>query len=248
VLDRTTRYVEDFVRRFANVVAEERYIQTANPSNPGPGPSRRELVSDFLLVKIQGGNDWYQFRDVREVDGKPVRDRDKRLTALFLEPWDTALAQATTISRESARYNLTDVGAVNYPLLATAFLQRHYVDRFEFTVGRIEQDRGAALRVINFRERNTTTTILGGVRASGEAWVDEATGRVMKTALQLRSGQPRFAIEITTTFAFDDRLQVAVPVEMRDSYPTALLDMTGVATYGRFRSFEVRTEEKVRQP
>jgi hypothetical protein len=47
-------------------------------------------------------------------------------------------------------------------------------------------------------------------------------------------------------FVFDEQLQLAVPVEMRDSYPGDL-DMTGVATYGAFRSFQVRTTEEVRQ-
>ena len=147
VLDRTTEYVRTFVRGFANVVAEERYVQTANPNNPGPGPRRRVLLSDFLLVKGQDANDWYQFRDVREVDGRPVSDRDRRLTELFLQPWDTAISQAARIGRDGARYNLVNVGAINFPLLALALFQPHYRDRLEFSIGRLERDGGRELRV-----------------------------------------------------------------------------------------------------
>jgi hypothetical protein len=48
------------------------------------------LLSDFLLVTGEA-SDWHQFRDVREVDGRPVPDRDRRLTELFLQPWSTAI-------------------------------------------------------------------------------------------------------------------------------------------------------------
>jgi hypothetical protein len=247
LLDRTTAYVAEFVSRFANVVAEERYVQKANPNNPGPGPLTRELVSDFLLVAAQGSPDWHQFRDVREVDGKPVGDREQRLTTLFLQPWDTAIEQAARITSEGARYNLVDVGTVNYPLVAMAFLQREYRDRFQFSAGGLEKSLGPRVRALNFQEPEPVAheTILPGVRSSGRALVDEADGRVMKTELRLRSRYRRFTIEIDTTFAFDERLQVAVPVEMRDSYPL-YRDMSGVATYGRFRSFQVRTEETVK--
>jgi hypothetical protein len=245
VLDRVTEYIGSFVRGFANVVAEERYIQTANPSNPGPGKPRRVLLSDFLLVKGQHTNDWYQFRDVREVDGRPVGDRDRRLSELFLQPWDTAIKQAARIASDGARYNLVNVGTINFPLLALAYLQPHYRDRFEFSIGRLERDAGRELRVISFREPDRPSTVIGGMRSFGRAWVEDATGRVMKTELQLRPVGQRFPYTITTSFVFDERLQLAVPAEMRDSYP-GYLDMTGVATYGGFRSFQVRTEETLR--
>src|ERR1700682_4332486 len=70
IIARATAYVVDFVDRFSNVVAEERYVeQTNSPSR------RRELTSDFLLAKPPGSNEWFQFRDVFEVDRKPVRNR-----------------------------------------------------------------------------------------------------------------------------------------------------------------------------
>ena len=244
VIDRATQYVRQFVSGFVNVVAEERYVQTANPNNPGPGPRRRVLLSDFLLVKGET-SDWHQFRDVREVDGRPVADRDRRLTELFLQPWSTAVQQAARIANDGARYNLANVGSINFPLVAMALFQPHYRQRIELSVGRLERDAGRQLRVIAFRESNQPSTIIGGGRAMGRAWVDDATGRIMKTELELRSPARKFAYTITTSFVFDERLKLAVPAEMRDSYPS-LLDMTGVATYGNFRSFQVRTTEEVR--
>jgi len=76
------RDVGEFMTNCSHVVAEERYVQ--NPTSPR---RRRELRSDFLLVKTPRlVPDWFQFRDMFEVDGQPVRDRDARLSRLFLQP------------------------------------------------------------------------------------------------------------------------------------------------------------------
>mgnify|MGYP003694380831 CR=1 FL=1 len=45
-----------------------------------PASRHRELKSDFLLVKV-GPLEWLPFRDVYEVDGTPIRDREGRLAA-----------------------------------------------------------------------------------------------------------------------------------------------------------------------
>src|SRR5205809_293662 len=89
VLSRAAHYVGVFIEQFSNVVAEERYSQDADPTSSlnfgGSRAQHRELKSDFLLVKTSGGLvDWTPFRDVFEVDRRPVRDRDERLSRLFL--------------------------------------------------------------------------------------------------------------------------------------------------------------------
>ena len=86
LIPRATAYVHDFVEKLSNVVAEERYEQeTTSPRRT------RVLVSDFLLVKHPGDTLWQTFRDVAEVDGMPVRDREDRITRLFLQPSSSAL-------------------------------------------------------------------------------------------------------------------------------------------------------------
>ena len=243
VLDRTTAYVQSFVERFVNVVAEERYVQTAE-SGYTRLTQRRVLLSDFLLVQAQGSTLYYQFRDVREIDGQAVIERDRRLTELFLQPWDTAITQAARIAVDSARYNVVNVGTINYPLQAVILLQPRYRGRLEFSVGGRERLAARQLRVITFRERDVQDTIFDGLRSFGRAWVDEATGMVMKTELELRSPRRKYPDKITTSFMFDERLQLAAPAEMRDSYYSP--GMSGVATYSQFRTFQVRTAEEVR--
>ncbi len=244
LLDRATRYVAEFVNRFSNVVAEERYIQEVR------SPRRqRVLKSDFLLVKPPGATEWYQFRDVLEVDGKPILNREVRLTQLFTQPSKNVLTRAAEVSSEGARYNLQDIGTMNKPLTAISFLQSTYRGRFRFTLGGIDKPAGPDARIVQFQEY-VTPTIVRSARSNGEVfmrglvWIEETTGRVLKT--ELRLGPGTFASRIVTTFRFDDDLQINVPVEMRESYYWGRDEMTTTATYGRFRRFEVRTDETFR--
>src|SRR5712692_798575 len=105
LLQRAGAYVVEFETRFASVVAEERYTHFAPAGTHGTRNARsvlgnlvrRDLKSDFLMVKVPSENQWLPFRDVYEVDGTPVRDREDRLTKLFLQPSATAIEQATQI-------------------------------------------------------------------------------------------------------------------------------------------------------
>ena len=246
IVSRVAQYIDEFVGRFVNVVAEERYLQeTTTPRR------RRELISDFLFVKPQESKDWYQFRDVLEVDGTAVRDRDERLAELFLEGSPvTAIPAARRIAEEGARYNLVEIGTVNQPLLGLAFLQKRYQARFRFSPGPRENDIDSDVRLISFHEWAVPTILRDNAAANlplpvrGRAWIEESTGRVVKTEVLL--GEGSFPMQIVTTFQFDDRLKMDVPVEMRDWYPLQSGELQGIATYRRFRRFEVTTGEKLK--
>jgi hypothetical protein len=75
-------------------------------------------------------------------------------------------------------------------------------------------------------------------------WVEQQTGRIVKT--QLRLGRPPSETQIETSFRFDADLGIDVPTEMHEWYPDRTGEISGVATYARFRRFQVRTDETVR--
>jgi hypothetical protein len=79
--------------------------------------------------------------------------------------------------------------------------------------------------------------------SSGLIWIEEGTGRVVKTELQF--GQ---SIRVSTLFKFDEALGFNVPAVMEDRYPDRTGEFRGKATYGKFRRFEVKTEEKIEKP
>jgi hypothetical protein len=71
-LARVVDYVTVYRERYSGIVAEEDYRQ----STPA---SQVRLRSDLLLVKNPEDEGWVSFRDVFEVDGSRVRDREDRL-------------------------------------------------------------------------------------------------------------------------------------------------------------------------
>lgn len=248
VLDRATAYVNRFIDAYTNVVAEETYVQeTTSPRR------KRTLKSDYSLVRFPGAEMWQGFRDVFEVDGKPVRvgDREERLARLFLEPPADAVRRVDEIEGASARYNIADIGTLNNPLRVMAYMQPHYRNRFRFVFSGIEKDLGPNVRTVRFEEVGRPTLLRRRSNTDfpsyGLIWIDEPTGRIVKTELRPGRFTPA-AIIITTTFRFDEQLGIDVPAEMRDLYPDRNGEVRGVATYGRFRRFNVQTDAKVDTP
>jgi hypothetical protein len=244
LLPKVAAYIKTFVNNFSNVVAEESYKQEI------PSPRRkRQLKSDLMLVKYPGAEAWLVFRDTFEVDGKSVRSEPERLTKLFLQPPESALRRAREITSASEKYNLANIGTINNPLFVLALMQEENHDRFHFTLGNIEKSLGPDVRVLQFQEFRSPSLIkLDGnadVFTSGLLWVEQATGRVVKT--QLNIGRRGSGIEIVTTFKTDPDLQIDVPAQLKEWYPDANGDITGEATYSHFRRFQVTTEQEIRK-
>lgn len=248
LLDKAAAYLSDLLPRLTNIVAEEQYVQQiTSPSR------RRTLLSDYLLVHLQDTGNVATFRDVFEVDGKPVRDHDQRLQRLFIDSPRTALEQATEIARESARHNISNIGTISNPFLAVAFLQPAYRDHFRFQNPRAEKSMGPDVWAVQYEEFVSPTILKGNgnrdVFARGRVWVEGATGRVLKTELRLGAQSVRAGlapIEILCTFRFDEDLNLMVPTEMTEYYPDARMgDVRGTATYGRFRQFGVTARESL---
>jgi hypothetical protein len=269
LMGRAAWYVDEFVESFSNVVSEERYLQDSSVPLPAVTPAgrgggavssallfgqarHRELKSDLLLVTLKGSTDWVPFRDVYEVDGVPVRDREARLTKLFLNPSADILEQAQRIREEGARYNLGSMRrTINNPVLALAFIQGDLQQHFAFSLGAQDPTVGRGVWIVNYKEELRPTLISGrsgfDLFAHGRLWIEADNGRVLKTEINLE--QTALRGQVTTLFRLDDRFHIAVPVEMQEEYT---LDTGGrvsaVAKYGRFRRFDVRTNETIGDP
>ena len=255
VVDRASAYVSAYFREFSTIVAEEHYEQRSNPM-PGVDvfgqitaaqrPEHVELRSDVLLVTPTASSNWLTFRDVFSVNGRDVRDRAFRLARLFVDPTPDVVDRASAIVREGYRYNIgsKDRTLAN-PLLAAAFLQRQYRDRFDFRLVGIDAARGADVWIVKFKER-TRPTILRtlddrNVSSAGRFWIEGASGRLLQSELETSTGD-----RVLTLWTYDERLHLDVPSEMRDIAWFNRMAVTGVATYSNFRRFDVTTDEKFR--
>ena len=257
LLARVSAYVDEFYRSFGSIVAEERYEQTVRRSpgasgaivtRGGSGPASTTLVSDFLLVQVPGEG-WLPFRDVFERDGQQVRDREERLARIFLSGSRASFEHARAIMDEGARYNIGNVQRnINAPTLVLTFLTRDQRSRFSFKTGKSDDD-GA---VIDFREtaRPTfvRTTNARDLPVNGRLWVDEQTGTIRRT--ELHAIDTNVEAHITVTYVLDAGLGLWAPARMEERYKRArdTLEVRGVATYSRFRRFQVTTSESIDEP
>src|SRR5262249_55069409 len=106
---------------------------------------------------------------------------------------------------------------------------------------------GGDVWVVDYKEEARPTLLRtvpdGDLPVKGRLWIEGTTGRVVKT--EMLTGD---LDTITTLFRFDERLQIAVPYQMREDFWYCSEVIAGVATYGRFRQFNVRTEEEFQPP
>ncbi len=251
-LARIVEYVAAYERQYSGLVAEEEYRQSTRGKNA-------RLKSDYLLVKPESSPVWISFRDVYEVDGVAVRDRDDRLRRLFLDPGVGTSVQLQAIRDESARYN---VGAVerniNVPMFLLQFLRDENRPRSRFKLSARRRIDGVDTVRLEFEERVHPTIITDtqgrDVAAKGWFQVDEATGAIVETVLKIEENGSTG--EIRVTFRHDPSLGMWVPAEMSELYqamtqralsgsPRAETLVEGNARYTKFRRFQVKTEEKL---
>jgi hypothetical protein len=132
------------------------------------------------------------------------------------------------------------------PIFVLGFLQSDFQSRFDLTVNDAGPDWPREVKAVSFVEVGRPTLLrigpFGDIDAptQGTAWIEEGTGRVLQTELQI--GRGRSLPSMVTKFRLDERLQVTVPVEMRTQNPD------GVATYTNFRRFGVETDSRIPTP
>jgi hypothetical protein len=254
LLDKAADYVDSYKHDFVGVVADETYRQETREGARGTdfrgfpteaARQTRSLRADVLFVRAPDADVWIQFRDVYEVDGKPVRDRAERLAKLFLEPSRSAKKQVEDIATESARYNIGAVNRnINLPVLALSVLETENRPWVTFSGSRKKQ-----VWDLEFREERGGTLIRTNGNQSmpsrGRFVVDAATGRVLSSDLTAEGGSLRARIEVA--YAPEPSLGgLLVPSVMREKY--TLKDgsvIEGRASYNRFRRYQVQTDEKV---
>jgi VWFA-related protein len=251
LLPRVAAYVREYAEQMSVVIGVERYTQwlqrDVSTTFQGlhaypPRAISRSLVSEFALVRTK--DDWDGFRNVYEVDGKPVADAKDRIAKLFTEAPATAAAQSRKIAAESARYNLGALQRTfNVPTVALFFLSAANQARFTFTRDKDEEIGGVKAWKVKFEETRRPTIIATSagkdMPVKGEVWVDPASGRVLKTHMQIDSemrlpmsrpaptgSRPdpdqgtrvQTSASVTVTYTLDAKLNMLVPAEMLESY------------------------------
>ena len=230
----TAGYIAGVVSGLGNVVAQEEFTLSK--------PDRR-VTSDLLLVRFPGSRrDLIPYRDVLQMNGRAIEGREQRLVDLFVKPTEALQNQARQIMLSADAYVPTEFN----PMFVLGFLQSDFQYRFELTVNDAGSEWPRGVKAVAFVEMGRPTLLRTGtsgefdVPTRGTAWIEEATGRILQTELEI--GRGRSAPKIVTKFRLDVRLQVTVPAEMRTENPD------GVAVYTNFRRFSVETDTAIPLP
>ena len=261
VIGRAAAYVAAYVDELSNVVMEEDYRQTYYRDSRG-NPSRSQLVSEFLLMRVDEGGRWVGFRDAVELNGRALENRGNRLVSLLADGRASAIAQARRISEESARYNLGETGRTfNVPTYSLFFLHPDNVDRFDFEGMRTGRAGCAGVETawdVSFQEVAYPTIARGfqgiSLPARGSFCLDPESGRVLETEFELRhpevrGDRPATEASARVTFGLEPRLNLWVPVEMRDTVSEDGGRRTvGIARYRNYRQFDITVSENADAP
>ncbi len=250
ILPRMRAYVAEYEKALAGIVAEESYQQmfsqrTASYPAP-PRLTRRELKSEIGFAWFPEPGMWFGFRDVLEVDGKAVPDRQARLEQLFVERRFPSEQQLSRVAEASARFNIGPARRnFNVPTLTLLVASPDNAGRCSFELRGYDVIDGVRVALVAFTETASPTIITReghDWRSRGLLWVEPESGRIHRTDLQLSDRD--MEMRLTTWFGLDERLDLMVPVRMREMYDypeRADAYVEATAAYSNVRRFRVET-------
>lgn len=265
-LARLAAYVDGWERELGSVVADETYVQ-AVARQPRSDLSRqplvpprqsRELRSTFTLIRLDDGpTEWVGFREVFSVDGSAPAQRGPSLEQLLRDPNLSWVERWARVRDLSAAHNLGALArSINVPTFALVALRSSGQPRFSFSPRRDETVDGHAVRVLEFTEVRRPTIVSGlrgrDVPLKGRVWFGAATGRIHRTAIELRDDivarsdgdgerdrDQELTSKIEVDFAPNEHVGVWVPAEMRERYDNSWGETTtGRASYSAYRRFQ----------
>jgi hypothetical protein len=249
VMKRAHAYIVEYEDDLSGIVAEEFWRQRiVRPG--GTVESERVLRSDYLVYQLLPEEQWFAFRDVFEVDGEPVRNRDEQFRELFARGAMSIAEQEAKNAAASAQYNLGAVyRTIDRPTFVLAFLRPAYRSHFVFERVGEEVVNGTATWVMSYREIKEPTFIRSrtgkSLKSHGRLWIEPTTGRLVRS--ELVTGATRAVPEratIVVTFGPTPGLPFWVPIEMSEVYDNprkrAVNQITGLATYSNFRPSGLR--------
>lgn len=244
VVERVRDYIERFEREVSALVAEEHYIQRLETRiGPSATHATRSLRSDYVLVKPADNLAWIGYRDVFDVDGTPVRERDSRIVDILTSTAPDSHERAAAFAFQGARFNLGPVRTVNVPTMPMQLMSRRHAGRVVMRAGRI--DRRAGRATVTFFEPNPPTIVRtpdgDDVATRGEVVVRISDGAILGATLRFRFGRRATREEARLTVEYGDVAGIPVPVPLRmiEQHPrVAGVSASGEATYANYRRFQ----------
>lgn len=168
---------------------------------------RRVVLSDLIIYETQAGTkkgDLREYHNVREVDGKPVKNRDRRAINLFsrLKAADSIEEELERIKKESLRYD-REISVYGLALGQAVVLSPQVRNSFKFVESRTEKIGDDIAIVIGFQQISAHPSIDFKIKSPdqleasnpyfrGELWIDLKTKSVRRYWQEVTIESPRF--------------------------------------------------------
>ena len=240
--DRLRDYIARFEQEATALVAEEEYVQRRYGLRGGA----RRMRSEYVLLKPSDTQPWLGYRDIFEIDGREVRDRDDRLVKVLSGTAADSRERALAMVDEGARFNVGPRRTTNVPTLPIQMLARAHAARFRLHVPRgWERDREVEIRFTEIVRPTIIRTPEGdSVESRGEMTVRVTDGAILEAAVRfyfrnertLEMGRESGA-RMSVIYGDVPGISVPVPLKMTE----VVAGTEGVATYSKYRRFQTTT-------
>jgi hypothetical protein len=242
LLGRMGDYLARYETELSSVVADEIFDQRIFNRTSARPPVH--LTSEVAFMRLPGNAEWLGFRDVKQVNGKPVKSAGLSITEV-LSSNSGDIKRALAIANASARYNLGLPRTINVPTAPLDIIHPRFRDAHRFAVSGTATVEGTPTVVISFEEVTRPTLVRdpGGLDlvSSGRIWLEASTGRIWRVEWFYqderhrvdKSPAPRLIVE----FEPHQELGFMVPARMTEVFMVAGARGEGKAVYRNFRRF-----------
>lgn len=252
LLDKLGQYLATYESQLAGVVADEHYQQQqilVIRRNRTVSESVTDRKLDGEITFLLGSDEprWIGVRDVRRVDGRPVRSNAMRLDDLVQNRDPKRRGEeAARILVASGEQNLGGIRTINLPTTPLEILRIDQHPRFIFKVRGRDKIDGTSTTRLDFEEFDEPTMInsLDGVPLfiRGTAWVEPSNGRLWRVQVQVRpkpsaSQPPQVGNRLRVDFALYPAWDVMLPKEMSEEFFILGGRGNGRARYSNFRRY-----------
>ena len=256
---------------FRDLTAEEKRVFELYDERTGKIKHQRQTVSDLIVyASLRDPNKFTEYRNIREVDGKPVKNQLERVEKLFerVTKADSAPKELDRITRESTRHDF-DTQFTNFTIFNAAATYKELRQLFKYEFAGRERLSDQDLVVIRFEQIEFRKDLFGlrhyeklnvtGPLMRGQYWLDPQTGQVRREHHEIYfrdNVQPRTfkAIEANYDFTSGEQgiwlphrilFQYFNPLKSDKGFPVEMfLNVRVTHEYGPFRRFGVQTRHE----
>lgn len=195
---------EEYSEIFKNLSAEETKTIEVSDKN-GNLEKRKTILSDLIIfVPETKSSEVKEFHNVREVDGKVIKNKDERAQKLFerLEKTDSIEKELDKIQKESLRFD-KEISFYGFTLNQGFPLASNLVSSFKFEESGREIIDGNEVSVIKYQQISDNPAINFKITAPdyleisktfwrGTLWIDAKNQRLWRKSDEMTVESPKF--------------------------------------------------------